>query len=185
MCLRDSQVQFVSARTAWDPSLPSVIEDEALGLHHALQWLINMDVEIVQIELDCKTVVDGLRNRKGNFTELGVVLNKCRTLLQNFPSYQVSFVRRQANIVAHTLAMKLGPLLLLLVSKILNFFFFGFIPTISQGKNDLWTNMCSPKILNIFLLVFRLLLLMKCYEFIPFKKTYAHKKKTLRNKTFC
>lgn len=104
MCLRDSDGQFVCARTSWDPTLSSVSEgEEALGLNHSLRWLTNLGVEDIQIELDYKVVVDRPRNHKENLTELGMVVIKSRELLRNFPSYHVSFIKRQANLVAHTL----------------------------------------------------------------------------------
>ena len=56
------------------------------------------------IELDCKLVVDSIFDRNSNQVEFGSIISECRSLLKHYPNYKISFVRRQANFVAHTLA---------------------------------------------------------------------------------
>jgi hypothetical protein len=36
--------------------------------------------------------------------EFGSIISECQWLLQHYPNFKISFVRRQANFVAHTLA---------------------------------------------------------------------------------
>lgn len=88
--------------------MPSVHEGEGIGLLYAIQWLRNVGVSSAIIELDCKMVIDGLDNRISNKTEFGVVLNDCRNLLNCYSNYQVRFVKRQTNLVAHVLAKVLN-----------------------------------------------------------------------------
>jgi hypothetical protein len=58
----------------------------------------------VQIELDCKLVVESILDRTNSQSEFGTIINMCRSLLQQFSNFEISFVRRQANYVAHGLA---------------------------------------------------------------------------------
>jgi hypothetical protein len=58
----------------------------------------------VSIELDNKQVVDGISNKIGTNSELGAILNYCKASLSRLPNFKISFIRRQANNVAHLLA---------------------------------------------------------------------------------
>jgi len=58
----------------------------------------------VSIELDCKLVVDGILDKSTNQSEFGKIMSDCMMLLSNYPNFKISFVKRQANFVAHSLA---------------------------------------------------------------------------------
>jgi len=58
----------------------------------------------VLIELDCKLVVDSIFYRNSNQAEFGSIISECRSLLKHYSNFKISFVMRQANFVAHTLA---------------------------------------------------------------------------------
>jgi len=66
-------------------------------------WLGHLGLSKVHIELDCK-VVDGIVDSSNNQSEFGNIMANCRALLQHFSNFKISFVRRQTNYVAHSLA---------------------------------------------------------------------------------
>jgi len=105
VCVRDSEGIFVLAKTFTYPCTVSVDVGEALGLHSALQWLSDMQLENVDFETDSKLTVDAFRSNRTNLSEFGCIISSCRSLFHNlFSNSRVEFVRRQANGVAHTLA---------------------------------------------------------------------------------
>jgi DNA primase large subunit len=70
----------------------------------ALQWLHNADISNVYIEVDCLQVVQAINNKLRNNNEFGIIIELCRSLLNMIQNCNVSYVRRQANRVAHELA---------------------------------------------------------------------------------
>jgi hypothetical protein len=58
----------------------------------------------VQIELDCKLVVDCIVDRSKNQSEFGNIMFVRRSLLDQYPNFKISYIRRQTNFVVHTLA---------------------------------------------------------------------------------
>jgi hypothetical protein len=60
--------------------------------------------ERVEIEMDCMEVVNSVVSKDRNVTEYGTAIEQCQCLLNLFPNCKVSYIRRQANRVAHELA---------------------------------------------------------------------------------
>ena len=58
----------------------------------------------MHIELNCKLVVDNIVDSSNNQYEFGNIMANCRVLLQHFPNFKISLVRRQVNFVTHSLA---------------------------------------------------------------------------------
>jgi hypothetical protein len=55
--------------------------------------------------MDCKRIVDGLYSKKSYRSDLGAILNDCRTIFaSSFVNSYDKFIRKQANKVAHRLA---------------------------------------------------------------------------------
>lgn len=80
---------------------------EALDLYHALQWVSDMHFDNIDFEVDSKTTKNGLYSGWEDITEFGNIIIASRSLLlSKFTNSRVEFVRRQANVVAHTLAKK-------------------------------------------------------------------------------
>jgi hypothetical protein len=102
---RDSEGIFVLAKTFIYPCTVLVDVGEALGLHAALQWLSDMQFDYVDFATDSKVTVDSFLSTRNDLSEFGCIISSCRSLLRNlFSNSRVEFVRRQANVVAHTLA---------------------------------------------------------------------------------
>jgi hypothetical protein len=58
MCIRDQRGSFIKAATTWYEGCPSPQEAEAVGLRDAILWVGQLGSSNVQIELECKLVVD-------------------------------------------------------------------------------------------------------------------------------
>jgi len=80
----------------WTVGKPSPQEAEAWGLKQALMWLMNLGFS--------KLVVDGMTVIPSHRKVLGSILCACTTSLYSLPNFGISFIRRQANNVAHHLA---------------------------------------------------------------------------------
>lgn len=104
MCIHDARGQLLQARTSWFEPQLAVREGEAIGLLRALQWVVELNLQNVLFELDAKQVVDSLSSRVIDLSEIGSVIFECKRLLSLNPTFGVGYVRRQANVVAHSLA---------------------------------------------------------------------------------
>ncbi|KAK2404967.1 hypothetical protein QL285_054266 [Trifolium repens] len=104
MCIRDDKGNFIRAQTLWSYGNPLPHEAEAWGLKAAIFWLRNLGYSSVVIELDCKLVVDGITGKLNFRTEFGMLLYACKASLFALSNFRISFIRRQANNVAHLLA---------------------------------------------------------------------------------
>ena len=105
ICLRDEGGVFVLAKTISYFGVYPVDTGEALGLHLALQWVSDMQLDNIDFEVDSKTTKEAIYARREDESELGNIITASRTLLfSKFINSRVEFVRRQANAVAHTLA---------------------------------------------------------------------------------
>jgi len=116
MCIRDHHGRFVKADTTWYEGCPPPQEAEAVGLRDAILWLGRLELLNVQIELNCKLVVDSICDKNNNQGEFGSIIDDCKSLLQQFTNFKISFVRRQLNVVAHSFA-RLGCQYYKLVTK--------------------------------------------------------------------
>lgn len=78
--LRNAQGEFVLARTEWSSPMILVHEWEALGLLKAIKWSIDLGLEVVSFELDCKMVVDHIKSNKEDVSEFGYIIAHVRQL---------------------------------------------------------------------------------------------------------
>jgi len=86
------------------PSITTTTECEVITLQQALQIALGLNLNRVVFETDCHLVVNYVLNNISYVNELGSLLSNCRTLLLSNPSYVLTYIRRQANRVAHNLA---------------------------------------------------------------------------------
>jgi len=63
-----------------------------------------MCISKVSIELDCNQVVDGIARGFNTNSMFGAILDICKASLRIYQNFKISFIRRQANSVAHFLA---------------------------------------------------------------------------------
>ena len=105
ICVRDSDGTFVLAKIVTYPCMVPVDVGEALGLHSALQWLSDMQMDCVDFETDSKLTSDAFLSTRNDTSEFGSIILSCRLLFSSFFSNsRVEFVRRQANADAHALS---------------------------------------------------------------------------------
>jgi ribonuclease HI len=103
-CLRDHQGRFVMAETTWFDENHSIVEGEALALLEALRAMTNRNMQQVIFESDSKNVVDAVHHYRGGYSEFSCLVAHINNLLASSSNFVVKFIKRQANMVAHTLA---------------------------------------------------------------------------------
>ncbi|GAU27275.1 hypothetical protein TSUD_125560 [Trifolium subterraneum] len=103
-CLRDHQGSFVRAGTSWSNGNYYIAEGEAAAVLDAMKAVENQGVTHVIFETDSKSVVDAIYNFHGGSSEFSSIICNIKNALLSNPNFVVKFIKRQANMVAHTLA---------------------------------------------------------------------------------
>jgi ribonuclease HI len=102
--LRDSHGQFQLAGTNIMHSPLSVVEGEALAIIEAMEVVIDRGFPFVIFESDSKLVVDAISSRQTGVSEFSILISHIQSLLRRNNYFEVKYVKRQANKVAHSLA---------------------------------------------------------------------------------
>jgi ribonuclease HI len=102
--LRDHHGMFVRAGTTWVEGNCSVIEGEALALLTALRELQEQGMSHVIIESDSQSLVNAIPHVHAGNSEFSTLVCKIKDIMLLNPNFMVRFVKRQANLVAHSLA---------------------------------------------------------------------------------
>jgi ribonuclease HI len=103
-CLRDHSGMFVAAGTSWLEGNCSVIEGEAIALLHSMRAMVQRGVSHAIFESDSKSLVDAIKHIHAGVSDFSLIVQQINNVLSLNPNFMVRFVKRQANIVAHTLA---------------------------------------------------------------------------------
>jgi ribonuclease HI len=103
-CVRDHGGEFILAGTSWKEGKLTVLEGEATSLLAAMKIMHQKGYLQVIFETDCKGVVDAIHNIHGGVSEFSSIICHIKSILLQNPNFVVKFVKRQANMVAHTLA---------------------------------------------------------------------------------
>jgi ribonuclease HI len=103
-CLRDSRGHFKLAGTNIVNSPYSVMEGEALALIEAMEEMIRRGQTFVTFESDSKLVVDAISSTQNGISEFSILISHIQSLLRLHNYFEVKYIKRQANMVAHTLA---------------------------------------------------------------------------------
>ncbi|XVF69162.1 hypothetical protein PTKIN_Ptkin11bG0058900 [Pterospermum kingtungense] len=104
LVLRDDTGSFLACQMVLYASSLMTKEAEVLGPLTALSWACFMNYSKVVFEMDVKTVVDAIKYYKEDATEFGSLIAGSITFFHLEQTFSISFVKRQANEVAHTLA---------------------------------------------------------------------------------
>lgn len=104
MVIRDHTGLFVEGRVKKLLNQESVFAAEAMGVCEAVDWAIEKQLQDITIETDSLLIVRALQTRSMNALEVGNILQKCIKSLEENPSFEVVFVQRRANKVAHEMA---------------------------------------------------------------------------------
>jgi ribonuclease HI len=103
-CVRDSRGQFIRAQTKWQRANMTVLEGKAVALLEALHFADANRWDRVVFESDSSTLVQALSSPGRGDSEFYAIVSSIIYLLSLHSNFEVKFVRRQANMVAHTLA---------------------------------------------------------------------------------
>ncbi|XP_058783384.1 uncharacterized protein LOC131658067 [Vicia villosa] len=102
-CFRDYDGRFIRADTLWDFGLYIVIEAGALALKKAVQGGIQVQMERITFESDSQIMVQVVHaNYVGN-SKFSVIISSIKNMLELHSNFEVKFVKRQANLIAHLL----------------------------------------------------------------------------------
>ena len=104
MVIRDHQGALIRGRTSRIAGVFSAFEAEVWGIRAALRWLQMLQVKDVEIECDSLLTVTVLHKESVFHLEVGFILQDCFAIFRSRPDFTISYVRKQANTVAHFLA---------------------------------------------------------------------------------
>ncbi|MCI31919.1 cytochrome P450, partial [Trifolium medium] len=63
------------------PNILDVEIGEAVGFPRALRWVDELQLRDMDVEMDCKSVVDGLYSHRAYTSDLGAILNDYKLIL--------------------------------------------------------------------------------------------------------
>ncbi|VFQ84628.1 unnamed protein product [Cuscuta campestris] len=100
------EFQAAFTRRLWCPQDPLLAE--AMAYRETLSWLKSLGVQVAVIFSDCFRVVEAINDSGVSdcASYFGSLIDDCKALMASFESVLVSHVRRNLNVVAHTLARR-------------------------------------------------------------------------------
>ncbi|GAU28887.1 hypothetical protein TSUD_293390 [Trifolium subterraneum] len=104
LCFRDNSGHFMSGMTQWQQTVISFVEGEAWALLLAMEEARHRGLNRVQFESDSKVLIEAIHMKRRGNSEFLSIVHDILSLMSSFINFEVKFVRRQANLVAHTLA---------------------------------------------------------------------------------
>ena len=103
-CVRDSRGQFIRAQAKWKWANMTVLEGEAVALLDAIHFADVNRWDRVVFEYDSATLVQALSSTGHGDSEFYVIVSSIIYQLSLHSNFKIKFVRRQANMVVHTIA---------------------------------------------------------------------------------
>ncbi|GAU30144.1 hypothetical protein TSUD_360370 [Trifolium subterraneum] len=104
LCFRDNSGHFMAGMTQWQQTVISSVEGEAWALLLAMEEARHRGLDRVQFESDSKVLIEAIHMKRRGNSEFLSIVHDILSLMSSFINFEVKFVRRQANLVAHTLA---------------------------------------------------------------------------------
>ncbi|GAU48605.1 hypothetical protein TSUD_327170 [Trifolium subterraneum] len=104
LCFRDNSGHFMAGMTQWQQTVISSVEREAWALLLAMEEARHRGLDRVQFESDLKVLIETIHMKRRGNSEFLSIVHDIISLMSSFKNFEVKFVRRQANLVAHTLA---------------------------------------------------------------------------------
>ncbi|GAU33842.1 hypothetical protein TSUD_393500 [Trifolium subterraneum] len=104
VCFRDNIGQLMAGMTQWQQTVISPVEGEAWALLLAMEEARHRGLDRVQFESDSKVLIEAIHMKRRGNSEFLSIFHDILSIMSSFPNFEVKFVRRQANSVAHTLA---------------------------------------------------------------------------------
>jgi ribonuclease HI len=103
-CLRDHTGCFIMAETSWMDGRCSTVEGESIALLKAFQTIVQKGFSHVILEMDSKNVVDAVHHLRSSGSEFSFIISNIINILSCNQNFMVKFIKRQANMIAQTLA---------------------------------------------------------------------------------
>ncbi|GAU34086.1 hypothetical protein TSUD_255820 [Trifolium subterraneum] len=103
-CVRDHQGRYIIAGTNLLQARLNILEGEAMAIKEAMEEMLQRGFSHVIFESDSKIVVDAISSRQEGISDFSLLISSIQSLLMSNPNFEVKFVKRQANMVAHELA---------------------------------------------------------------------------------
>jgi ribonuclease HI len=103
-CLRDHNGRFKLAGTNLVKSPLNILEGEAMAIIEAMEMIMQKGFSYVTFESDSKTVVGAINSSPVGLSEFSIMISHIESLLSSNDYFEVKYVKRQANITAHSLA---------------------------------------------------------------------------------
>jgi ribonuclease HI len=103
-CLRNCRGSFVLAGTMWKDGICSIVEGESIAILEAMKVITQKGISNVIFETDSKSTVDAIHALRGGNSEFCSFICHIQNVLSCNQNFLVKFIKRQANMVAHTLA---------------------------------------------------------------------------------
>lgn len=104
MVARNEQGQLVGAAVRWDRANWTPLVAEAKSMLLGMQLALFKGWQDVEVESDCHQLVSALTNRDLDIHDVEMVLRDITAVHARFRSCTWSFVKRDANWVAHEMA---------------------------------------------------------------------------------
>jgi len=102
-CVRDSRGQFIQAQTKWQRTNITVLEGEAVVLLETLHFADSNRWDRVVFKSNSSTLVQAISSLGHGDSEFYVIVSSTIYQLSLHSNFEMKLVRRQANMVAHTL----------------------------------------------------------------------------------
>lgn len=103
-CVCDNLWSFIIAGVAWDTGSLSVIEVEVMALKKAILEAVELHLENVIFESDSQRVVQVIHSNHNGGFGFNFIITSIKALLHDSPNFEVEFIKRRANLIAHSLA---------------------------------------------------------------------------------
>jgi ribonuclease HI len=91
------------AGTYWNEGKCSIIEGESIASFKAMEEMQHRGITHVIFQTDSKSVVDAIHKLSVGNSEFSSLICNINNILLSNPNFVVKFIKRQANMVAHTL----------------------------------------------------------------------------------
>ncbi|GAU24179.1 hypothetical protein TSUD_84140 [Trifolium subterraneum] len=104
LCFRNNMGQVMAGMTQWQQTVMSYVEGEACVLLLAMEEARHRGLDRVQFESDAKVLVDAIHMKRRGNSEFLSIVHDIISFMSSFQNFEIKFVRKQANSVAHTFA---------------------------------------------------------------------------------
>uniref|UniRef100_A0A803Q0T2 Reverse transcriptase n=1 Tax=Cannabis sativa TaxID=3483 RepID=A0A803Q0T2_CANSA len=99
---RDSNGLLLEGCTTLVYGVVEPVLAEVLGIKEALSWVKEAKWQNVILESDCLCAVQAIRSSLDMISTFGLIVKDCKNLLASLINVSISFVKRSANLVAHS-----------------------------------------------------------------------------------